>query len=48
MRSCPRKNKRNPNERDGRNVRMEKFEYKVVTCDPTGFFDGNVQVRFAN
>ena len=23
---------------------MEKFEYKVVTYDSTGFFGGNVQV----
>lgn len=22
---------------------MEKFEYKVVTYDPSGFFGGNVQ-----
>ncbi len=24
---------------------MEKFEYKVVTYDPSGFFGGNVQVN---
>ncbi len=27
-----------------RDVYMEKFEYKVVTYDPNGFFGGNVQV----
>lgn len=24
---------------------MEKFEYKVITYDPNGFFGGNVQVN---
>lgn len=24
---------------------MEKFEYRVVTYDPNGFFGGNVQVN---
>ena len=25
-------------------INMEKFEYKVVTYDPNGFFGGNVQI----